>query len=106
MSEFMLLVYLTCVGFASAGVLGSFYQLVTNEPPRFAFDQVGVFAAFSSGVVMILAGPFILMRNAIRGRIIEGRALGWLAVSCCFAAIWSCVSGLFLLHFALGLAGS
>lgn len=105
MSEFMMVLYLTGVGFAAAGVLGSFYQLITNQPPRFAFDQVGVFSAVSCGVLMVMAGPFILMRNAIRARLIEGRAVGWLAASCFFAAIWSCVSGAFVMHFALALSG-
>lgn len=90
-------------GFVSAGVLGSFYQLVTQQPPTFAFDLDGWFKILSGVVVCVFAGPFIIMRNAIRGRMIEHRPLGWLAASTAIAGMWSLCSGIVVLDFALAL---
>jgi hypothetical protein len=88
-------------GFVSAGILASFYQLVTAEPAR--FDKIG--DRLVTGVAMIIllmfAGPMILMRNAIRGKLIEQRAAGWMAASTVIAAGWSLCSGTVLLQLIL-----
>jgi hypothetical protein len=45
----------------------------------------------------VLAGPAILMRNAWRGQIIQGRPKIWFGVSALIAALWSLFSGALLL---------
>lgn len=97
--------YIGSAGFVSAGLIGSFYQLLTDQPPRFNIAVESLFGAIAVVTVCLLAGPFIIMRNAIRGRRIEGRPLGWLVASSTIAGMWSLCSGLFVTHFALGLAG-
>ncbi|EFO30609.1 putative exported protein [Roseibium sp. TrichSKD4] len=98
--------YIACAGFVAAGVLGSLYQLLTKEPPRFNFS-IESLTGIVSGIFMVLfAGPFIIMRNAIRGRRIENRPLGWLVASSTIAGMWSLCSGLLVVQVALGLAHS
>ncbi|WP_040617104.1 hypothetical protein [Roseibium sp. TrichSKD4] len=106
MFELILAVYIACAGFVAAGVLGSLYQLLTKEPPRFNFS-IESLTGIVSGIFMVLfAGPFIIMRNAIRGRRIENRPLGWLVASSTIAGMWSLCSGLLVVQVALGLAHS
>lgn len=54
----------------------------------------------------MFAGPAILMRNAIRGRRIEHRNLGWLVASAAIAGAWSLCSGVMLLPFFIVVAQS
>lgn len=106
LSELFVAFYIGCAGFVAAGVIGSFYQLVTNQPPRFSADMQGILGILAMISLFLLAGPFIIMRNAIRGRRVEGRPIGWLVASSTIAGMWSLISGLFLTHFALSIAAS
>jgi len=97
--------YIACAGFIAAGVLGSFYQLLTNNPPRFTFPVESMAGAVFSVMVCVFAGPFIIMRNAIRGRRIENRPIGWLVASSTIAGMWSLCSGVIVVYSAIGLTG-
>ena len=106
LSELLVALYIGCAGFVAAGVIGSFYQLVTDQPLRFNFSVDSLFSAIISVGLCLLAGPFIIMRNAIRGRRIEGRPIGWLVASSTIAGMWSICSGIFVMQFALGITGT
>lgn len=102
--ELLIAGYAVCTGFVCAGLIASFFQLVTDRPPNFNF-MAGTSAALVSGIaVCILAGPFIIMRHAIRGRRIERRPIGWLVASSTIAGMWSLFSGILILNFALAFA--
>ncbi|TBW33891.1 hypothetical protein EYW49_19385 [Siculibacillus lacustris] len=96
--ELAIAAYAAASGFVAAGVLASFYQLVTDRPARFAVE----IESFGKGVVGVLlcaiAGPFIIMRNAIRGRMLERRPVGWLVASTAIATGWSLCSGVLVLQ--------
>ncbi|QFT31651.1 hypothetical protein FIV00_14240 [Labrenzia sp. THAF82] len=103
--DLLLVGYIASAGFVAAGVLGSLYQLVTKEPPKFNFGGEG-FLSFLTGITLcVFAGPFIIMRNAIRGRRIEKRPLGWLVASSTIAGMWSVCSGVMVMNVALIVAG-
>jgi hypothetical protein len=90
-------VYVTAVGFVAAGVLASFIQLVSGEPMRFTIEPKSILDSLAGVLVRVLAGPAILMRNAWRGQIIQGRPKIWFGVSALIAAVWSLFSGALLL---------
>lgn len=102
----LLLVYAIAAGFVSAGCLASLYQLMTDRPPGFALASEGLLAGVAAILVCVFAGPFIIMRNAIRGRRIEKRPIGWLAASSAIAAGWSLCSGILVIELALVLRDS
>ena len=81
-------------GFAVAGMLGSFYQLVTAKPPSFQLLRV---PAQPKTVItlpfLLFTAPFIIMRNTIRGRNIEGRGFGFATMATVVAGYWSLLSG-------------
>ncbi|MCY1705829.1 DUF6949 family protein [Pannonibacter sp. SL95] len=104
--ELILAVYMGCAGFVAAGLLGSFYQLVTNSPPRFHVRLETLIGTVSSCLMCAFAGPFIIMRNAIRGRRIENRPIAWLVASSTIACMWSVCSGLVMMRFVVGIAQS
>lgn len=102
--EVFVLFEAAAIGFVVAGLIGSFYQLVTNKPPRFVAEFEGMVGMLAASVLCMVAGPFIIMRNAIRGRRIEQRPLGWLAASSAIALAWSMCSGILVLYTVIRLA--
>ncbi|MCW2308448.1 DUF6949 family protein [Rhodobium gokarnense] len=99
--ELLVVGYAIATGFVAAGMLGSFYQLLTRRPPSFVLSVDTWWTIISSTVMCAFAGPFIIMRNALRGRRIEHRPLGWLAASTAIAAGWSLCSGIVVLEMTL-----
>jgi len=86
------------MGFALAGASGSLFRLITKR--RISFELVGAArpVLFLGVVVLMFAGPAVIMRNAIRGRLIENRALYWLALSTLIAGMWSFLAGITLIN--------
>lgn len=105
-SDLVISSFLIATGFVSAGVLASFYQLVTAQPVRFDFNGDRLLSGVAMVVLLMFAGPAVLMRNALRGRLVEHRHAGWLAASAVIAGAWSLCSGAIVMEFALALAQS
>ena len=82
------------LGFAVAGLLSSGYQLLTLQPASFRLLHEGERnRALAAVPFLLFAAPFIIIRNTIRGRRIEGRGFGAAAVASFVAGFWSLMSG-------------
>jgi hypothetical protein len=82
------------LGFAVAGLVASAYQLATRRVASFRLLQRGPQAArFAAVPLLIFAAPFIIMRNAIRGRRIERRRFQLMMMATIIAGLWSLMSG-------------
>jgi len=91
-------VYLVLIGLAAGGIAVSGYRLATDKPASFQARPETAFGALGQVFVLVFGGPLVLMRNAIRGRMIESRPLGFLAASTVIASLWCFFSGVFLVH--------
>ncbi len=100
MLNVLTIVYLCTAGFVAAGFLASLHQMITSRPPQFALSAETFPQGLGYAVLCVFGGPFIIMRNAIRGRTIEHRPIGWLVASCVIALTWSLCSGVVLVNFA------
>ena len=96
--EMFAFVYVTCVGFVCAGILASLYQMVSHRPAGFRVVMHTFPGVLITLILCTFAGPFIIMRNALRGWRIENRHIAWLFGSSAIASIWSACSGVFLLN--------
>lgn len=105
-TDLIITFFAVATGFVSAGVLSSLYQLVTAEPVRFDLDGASMASGVAAVVLLMFAGPVVLMRNAVRGRLIEHRPIGWLAASLAISSLWSLCSGVVVLEFALAVRDS
>ena len=94
--------YVTAVGFVAAGVLASFVQLVSGEPMRFGTGPQITLASIGGVLLLVLAGPAVLMRNAWQG--LQARPKVWFGISAAVAAVWSLWFGTFLVMLMLKLA--
>ena len=82
------------IGFAFAGMLATGYQLATSRPPSFRLLERGPRPSTLAAVPFLaFAAPFIIMRNTIRGRRIEGRRFELVTIATVIAGIWSMMSG-------------
>ncbi len=82
------------IGFAVAGSLASGYQFVTEQPLSFRLLRQGAQAsAFLAIPVLTFAAPFVIMRNALRGRRFEGRRVELVMLATVIAGFWSMMSG-------------
>jgi hypothetical protein len=82
------------LGFALAGLLATGYQLATYRPASFGLLQRGPRpSAFAAVPLLAFAAPFIIMRNTIRGRQLEGRSVTAVMAATVVAGFWSLMSG-------------
>ena len=96
-NDMIVALFAIAIGFVLAGLLSSLYQLVTAKPVRFDLPTGSIIIGILQTFLIMFAGPAILMRNAIRGRRIEHRNVGWLVASTAIAGAWSLCSGVMLL---------
>jgi hypothetical protein len=82
------------IGFAFAGMCASGYRLFSAHFPSFRLLEVGPVAArFAAIPLLMFSAPFIIMRNTIRGRQIEGRRTEIVMLATVIAGLWSLMSG-------------
>ena len=85
------------LGFAVAGLCSSAYQLATSRLPSFGQFSAGPSpSTFAAVPVLMLAAPFLIMRNTLLGRQQEGRRFEFVFLATLIAGFWSMMSGLAL----------
>src|SRR5262245_65315088 len=73
------------------------YRVFTSRLPSFSQLTTGPgVAAFASVPLLVVSGPFLIMRNTILGRRLEGRRFEFVFLSTLIAGFWSLMSGLVL----------
>jgi hypothetical protein len=103
-AESMQSFFALAIGFSFAGLLASGYQAATSRPASFRLLQGGPHpAAFAAVPFLVFAAPFIIMRNILRPRPIEGWGF-WLVMSATtVAGFWSLMSGTVAISLLTGL---
>jgi hypothetical protein len=86
------------LGFAMAGLFSSAYQLVTSKMPSFGMLSTGPSPqAFAAVPLLMIAAPFLIMRNTLLGERQEGRRFEFVFLATVLAGFWSLMSGMVLL---------
>ena len=86
------------LGFATAGLLTSGYQLATSKLPTFSMLSTGPSPqAFAAVPLLIFAAPFLIMRNTLLGRRQEGRRFEFVFLATVISGFWSLMSGMVLM---------
>jgi len=82
------------LGFAVAGLVSAAYQAVAARPASFRLlHEASRPLALAAVPLLVFAAPFIIMRNTMRGRRIEGRRFEFVMLATILAGIWSLMSG-------------
>lgn len=94
------------IGFAFAGLLASAFELFTARRAEFELLQAGGIAAVASVPVVVFSAPFLILRNTLRGRRIEGRPFPFVMIASMIAGLWSMACGRVVLDLLQFLAGA
>jgi len=82
------------LGFSVAGLISAAYQAVTAQPASFRLLHAQARSTALAAVpFLVFAAPFIIMRNTVRGRRIEGRRFEFVMLATVIAGVWSLMSG-------------
>lgn len=81
------------LGFAFAGLLASAFELFTHKRAGFELLEKGGVGAVASVPVVVFSAPFLIIRNTVRGRRIEGRPFFFVMAASMIASLWSLVCG-------------
>lgn len=100
MSPQSLQMFLTLgLGFAFAGLCSSAYQLFTSQLPSFTQLNSGPSPkAFAAVPLLMVAAPFLIMRNTLIGAKQESRRFQFVFLATMIAGFWSLMSGLVLVR--------
>jgi hypothetical protein len=91
------------LGFAVAGLCSSAYRLATSKLPSFGLLATGPSPqAFAAVPLLMLAAPFLIMRNTLLGQRQESGRFQFVFFATLVAGFWSLMSGLVLVQ-AVGL---
>jgi len=101
MGELFVFTLAVLTGTVTAGLSSSFYTLVTRRPASFSLLTEPLPGAATAILTLVLAGPIVIMRNAIAFRVSEGRPWVWFGLSVSIALFWSFIVGLFVLSVLL-----
>jgi hypothetical protein len=93
--ESLQMLFALLIGFAVAGMCSSGYRVFTSRLPSFRSTGPGV-AALASVPLLVVSAPFLIMRNTILGRRLEGRRFEFVFLATLIAGFWSLMSGLVL----------
>lgn len=101
MSEFLTFLYCAATGFVVAGVIASFYQLVTLQAADFLVTQKSVAGHLIAVLLSMFAGPVILAGKVVTG--LQSRTIAVLPAFVGFMVVgmWSVLAGLFYLSVVL-----
>jgi len=88
------LIFSLAIGFAVAGLLATGYQLVTSQALSFRVLERGPKpSTFMAVPILAFAAPFLIMRNTLRGDVIEGRSFQLVMIATVVSGVWSLMSG-------------
>lgn len=86
------------LGFAMAGLFSSAYRLATSRLPSFSMLSTGPSPqAFAAVPLLMIAAPFLIMRNTFVGDRQEGRRFEFVFLATILAGFWSLMSGMVVL---------
>ncbi|MGL5116731.1 MAG: DUF6949 family protein [Beijerinckiaceae bacterium] len=91
-------------GFLMAGLVHSGFRYFTDRAPSFTLLQRGGMAALASVPLVVLAAPYMILRNTIRGRKFERRSMVFVWLATVIACLWSMAAGRVILDLVFGLA--
>lgn len=97
MAELMAVLFCAATGFAMAGTIASFYQLVTAKPADFLLASSGITGNLIAVLLTMFGGPLIIARKIVAG--VHARQLTLLpaALGLVVVGMWSVLAGILFL---------
>lgn len=87
------------LGMAAAGLIASTFEMVTERRASFRMLETGDLRAVASVPLIVFSAPFLILRNTMRGRTIEGRPFFFVMMATIIACFWGMMCGRLMLDF-------
>ena len=88
MTYLLAIAFSVSIGFACAGFAASLYRLILNKQLTFQLVGETTVGLFFGILMLVFAGPGVIMRNALRAQIVEDRPPVWFCFSSLIALRW------------------
>ncbi|MGU3666278.1 DUF6949 family protein [Methylobacterium sp. A49B] len=95
-----------CIGLALSGLIASAFELFAARRASFNLLERGGLPAVAALPMLAFSAPFIILRNTVRGRRIEGRPMPFVMLATVIACGWGLLSGRVALDLAAMLVGA
>jgi hypothetical protein len=95
-----------CIGLALSGLLASAFELIAARRASFTLLERGGLGAVAALPLLAFSAPFIILRNTVRGRRIEGRPFPFVMLATMIACGWGLISGRIALNLASMIVGA
>lgn len=95
-----------CVGLALSGLIASAFELFAARRASFSLLERGGIGAVAALPMLAFGAPFIILRNTVRGRRIEGRPIPFVMLATVIACGWGLLSGRVALDLAAMIVGA
>jgi hypothetical protein len=87
-------IFAIAMGFAVAGLCASGYRVAAMHVPSFRLLEAGpMVTRFAAIPLLMFSAPYLIMRNTLRGRGLEGRRAEFVMIATVIAGLWSLMSG-------------
>ncbi|MCJ2093749.1 MULTISPECIES: DUF6949 family protein [unclassified Methylobacterium] len=94
------------IGLALSGLIASAFELFAARRASFSLLERGGLPAVAALPMLAFSAPFIILRNTLRGRKIEGRPMPFVMLATVIACGWGLLSGRVALDLAAMLVGA
>lgn len=81
------------LGLAAAGLIASTFEMVTEQRASFRMLESGDFRAVACVPLIVFSAPFLILRNTVRGKTIEGRPFFFVMAATIIACFWGMMCG-------------
>ncbi|MGL4324333.1 MAG: DUF6949 family protein [Beijerinckiaceae bacterium] len=81
------------LGIAAAGLIASTFEMITEQRASFRLLESGDFRAVASVPLIVFSAPFLILRNTVRGKTIEGRPFFFVMLATIVACFWGMMCG-------------
>lgn len=87
------------LGLAAAGLIASTFEMLTERRASFQMLETGDLRAIASVPLIVFSAPFLILRNTMRGRSIEGRPFFFVMIATIIACFWGMMCGRVMMDF-------
>lgn len=101
MAQFIAYFLTIAVGFVAAGLVSSFYELVTSRSVSFSLVAARWPGAIWALPVLAFAAPNVIIRRVVHARVAQHKAPLLLGVAAIAACLWAFILGGFVLDITL-----
>jgi hypothetical protein len=102
--HWVLAIQALALGFALSGLVAAAFEYFTARRASFRLLQTGERSAYLAVPLVVIAAPYIIVRNSLNGRRLQGRPWPFVIAGASIAIFWGLLVGWLVLDAAMAVA--